>query len=56
MEVRTTVERSVNITLTQKEAEWLRAVMQNPFCDEENQYEQEMRKKFFDAATLPTDL
>jgi hypothetical protein len=46
---------SVTLTMTQEEAEWLKDVMQNPFCEDcgrESEEEQHMRERFW--STLAT--
>ena len=45
-------DRKITITLTEREARWLKGVVQNPIgCDrgEEDHEESEMRKRFWDA-------
>jgi len=47
------------LELTPDEAAWLRAVMQNPITCHgvgatESSYDKEMRRRFFDAITVPT--
>ncbi len=53
MEARTeTKVVSVALTMDQQEAEWLMAVMQNPFCEDcgrESEEDRNMREKFFNA-------
>ena len=42
---------SYNLTLNEKEAMWLKALVQNPFChpDDETEENREMRKLFWEA-------
>ena len=53
MEVRTETKiTSVTLTMDQQEAEWLKCVMQNPFCEDcgrEDEETMEMRERFFYA-------
>lgn len=59
MKAYVTVERTMTLTLSEAERVWLHAIMQNPInCigSPEHPDDEEMRKKFFDATTLPTDL
>jgi hypothetical protein len=39
----------VRLTLTSKEAEWLRGVLENPLCIPENKLDSDMRNLFCDA-------
>lgn len=47
------IENSVKVTLKlcEKEALWLKALVQNPLCspDDESKFNKEMRRKFWDA-------
>lgn len=59
MKAYVTVERTLTLTLTDAERQWLQALMQNPIAPlsvVEHPDDAEMRKKFFEATTLPTDL
>lgn len=59
MKAYVTVERTLTITLTEAERVWLNSLVQNPILidgNHEHSDNEEMRKKFFDATTLPTDL
>ncbi len=44
-------EQTVKITLemTEEQADWLKAVTQNPIGEQEDHYNAEMRKLFFEA-------
>lgn len=54
MEAKVKTDVSVVLTLTECEARWLRGMMQNPInttYEEENQFDSDMRKLFFDELT-----
>jgi len=45
-------ERTIDITLDEREARWLKAIIQNPIgctLDEENETDREMRERFWIA-------
>ena len=43
------VQIEVSLRLTEDEAIWLHAVMQNPWCENESQDRKTMREKFFET-------
>ena len=49
MDMSKTEEVTITISLNEKEAEWLKTLMQNPLYDEEDKRDQEMRKTFWDV-------
>jgi hypothetical protein len=49
IEMQIDVEKIVKLTLSEKEADWLKAVVQNPLYDRETVHDSEMREKFFNA-------
>lgn len=49
MDISKTEKVTITISLNEKEAEWLKTLMQNPLYDEEDKRDQEMRKTFWDV-------
>lgn len=49
MEISKTKEITVNISLSEEEAKWLKAIMQNPFHSEEDNRDRRMRKTFWEV-------
>lgn len=54
MHVEEKITKTYKLELTQKEKEWLSAVMQNPIQKPECDEERAMRKTFWDALEPPT--
>lgn len=46
---KTVTKKVVVLTLDEEEAEWLRAVVQNPIIEMESRTDAVMRQKFFEA-------
>lgn len=49
MEVEVKVVKTVTIVLNEREAKWLKSVMQNPLSTPEAELDKEMRHTFWDA-------
>ena len=43
------IETTYDLTLTDDEAQWLQAYIQNPHSDEETELDSVMRQRFFNA-------
>jgi len=52
MEVETKREFTVTLKLSEQEARWLKAVVQNPLSEDEGKVDSEMRQVFWDALNL----
>jgi hypothetical protein len=52
--MKVTVHKEITVTLhlTQDEAEWLHAAMQNQFIKEESPFDAQMRRQLFDATNI----
>lgn len=49
MEASSNVTKTVQLTLTESEARWVQAVMQNPMCEDESVEDAVNRHKLFHA-------
>ena len=47
------VEEKVILTLTIKEANWLKNAMQNPLSSKENSFDSDKRENLFNALSVP---
>jgi hypothetical protein len=52
MEVETKREFTVTLKLSEREAQWLKSLMQNPLSDDESTDTAQMRQVFWDALNL----